>query len=116
VVYGLLWSWVVAVVGLVTVASGQDPVVAERAVMEVVTGDGDMSTDTFRLSRGLHRIRWDAPCVLEVELWRNVGGRDVFLLPLGRRSSKEVIVPIGRDGKHYFLSVGADCAWTIGIS
>lgn len=115
IVYAVLWAWIAAMVGLVVVASGQKQLRREVAVMEVVRGEGAMSTGRFELSRGLHRVEWDAPCVLDVELWRQHRGEDLFVLPLGRRSSKAVTVPIAVDGSRYFLSVGAACAWEIGI-
>lgn len=77
-------------------------------------GEGDMSTGTFRLERGLHRLVWSAPCVLDVEIWRNVDGRDVFVYPLGRHAARSVTLPVATTGR-YFLSVGSGCAWSIAV-
>lgn len=113
-VYGLLWAWLVGVVALVGSGVSRPRIEAERAAMESVSGSGDMSTSTFRLGRGLHRIAWDAPCRLDVELWRSINGEDVFVYPLGRSHSRSVTFPIAETGR-YFFSVGAACGWRIGV-
>ncbi len=114
VVYGLLWAWVLAVVVLVSTGASRPRIERDRAVAEVIMGEGDMSTGTFRLERGLHRLVWSAPCVLDVEIWRNVDGRDVFVYPLGRHAARSVTLPVAATGR-YFLSVGSGCAWSIAV-